>query len=281
MSVMFGPRSRLICVLLTFACASFASEIGFDGRFMQGGLVTGYTVPGARVFFDGREVRVSDDGIFLIGFGRDAKPESTLEVAFPDGRTTQRRLEVARRDYKIQRIDGLPPRKVTPGPEDLKRIREEAVLVRAARQRDNPRTDFRTGFIWPAVGRISGIYGSQRILNGEPRRPHFGVDVAAPVGTPVVAPADGVVTLAHPDMFFSGGTLVIDHGHGLSSSFLHLSEVLVEVGQRVKQGETIARIGATGRVTGAHLDWRMNLFDARIDPQLLVGEMPENSAAIR
>ncbi len=182
-------------------------------------------------------------------------------------------MKIAKRDYRIQRIDGLPPRKVTPKAEDLKRIRQETALVKAARRRDDPRTDFMRGFIWPAKGRVSGVYGSQRILNGQPRRPHFGVDVAGPVGTPVVAPADGVVTLVHPDMFFSGGTLVIDHGHGLSSSFLHLSEVLVKEGQRVKQGELIARIGATGRVTGAHLDWRMNLFDTRIDPQLLVGDM--------
>lgn len=280
-SVAFRARGCLACALLTLAFSSFASELRFEGKFVQGGLVTGFTEPGARVTFDGRKVRVSDDGVFLIGFGRDAKAQSTLEIAFADGRNSERRIKVARRDYKIQRIDGLPPRKVTPKAEDLKRIREEYALVKAARRRDDPRTDFLRGFIWPAVGRISGVYGSQRILNGEPRRPHFGVDVAAPVGTPVVAPADGVVTLAHPDMFFSGGTIVIDHGHGLSSSFLHLSEVLVKEGKRVKQGELIARIGATGRVTGAHLDWRMNLFDARIDPQLLVGEMPENSAAMR
>lgn len=275
-SVALRARGCLACALLTLAFSSFASELRFEGKFVQGGLVTGFTEPGARVTFDGRKVRVSDDGVFLIGFGRDAKAQSTLEIAFADGRNSERRIKVARRDYKIQRIDGLPPRKVTPKAEDLKRIREEYALVKAARRRDDPRTDFLRGFIWPAVGRISGVYGSQRILNGEPRRPHFGVDVAAPVGTPVVAPADGVVTLAHPDMFFSGGTIVIDHGHGLSSSFLHLSEVLVKEGKRVKQGELIARIGATGRVTGAHLDWRMNLFDARIDPQLLVGEMSPN-----
>ena len=275
MAVILSARSCLLCFLLTFACASFASELRFDGQFVQGGLITGYTVPGARVTFDERNVRVSGDGVFLIGFGRDAKPESTLEIAFPDGRKTARRLEIAKRNYKIQRIDGLPPRKVTPKPEDMKRIHKEAALIKTARQRDEPRTDFLGGFIWPAMGRISGVYGSQRVLNGVPRRPHFGVDVAAPVGTPVVAPTDGVVTLAQPDMFFSGGTLVIDHGHGLSSSFLHLSEVLVKTGDRIKKGDLIARIGATGRVTGAHLDWRMNLFEARIDPQLLVGEMPE------
>ena len=127
--------------------------------------------------------------------------------------------------------------------------------------------------MWPAKGRISGVYGSQRILNGEPRRPHYGVDVAAPVGTLVHAPADGLVTLANEDMFFSGGTLILDHGHALSSSFLHLSAILVKEGQRVRQGDPIAKIGATGRATGPHLDWRMNLGRDRLDPQLLVGPM--------
>lgn len=271
--VALRARGALACLLLTLAFAASASDLRFEGKFAQGGLVTGFIQPGARVTIDGRAVRVSEDGVFLLGFSRDAKLESTLEIFFPDGRKSERRLKITRRNYKIQRIDGLPPRKVTPNAEDLKRIRKEYALVKAARRRDDPRTDFLPGFIWPASGRISGVYGSQRILNGEPRTPHFGVDVAAPVGTPVVAPAAGVVTLVHPDMFFSGGTLIIDHGHGLSSSFLHLSEVLVKEGQRVEQGEPIARIGATGRVTGAHLDWRMNLFDARIDPQLLVGTM--------
>jgi murein DD-endopeptidase MepM/ murein hydrolase activator NlpD len=147
---------------------------------------------------------------------------------------------------------------------------------RNASARDDPRADFLGGGQWPAMGRITGVYGSQRILNGEPRRPHFGVDVAGPVGAPVVAPAAGIVTLAQADLFFSGGTLIIDHGHGLTSSFLHLSAILVEQGQRVQKGHLVARIGATGRVSGAHLDWRMNLSGARLDPQLVVGEMPGN-----
>ena len=148
-------------------------------------------------------------------------------------------------------------------------------MAREARKLDAERTDFLTGFIWPAKGRISGVYGSQRILNGQPRRPHFGVDVAAPVGTEVRAPADGVVTMVHSDMFYSGGTMILDHGHGLSSSFLHLHRILVKKGQRIRQGDLIAEIGATGRVTGPHLDWRINLFAKRLDPQLLVSEMPD------
>lgn len=253
----------------------FANTLSLDGPLMQGALVQGRTEPGASVALNGHRVRVSPEGIFLLGFGRDASPEATLEVTFPDGRRTERELEITQRDYQIQRVDGLPPRKVTPKPEDLARIRADAALVRETRRRDDARTDFLSGFIWPTDGRITGVYGSQRILNGKPRRPHFGIDIAAPMGTPVVAPADGVVTLVHHDMFFSGGTMIVDHGHGLSSTFLHLSDVLVKEGERVTQGMPIAKVGATGRVTGAHLDWRINLFEERLDPQLLVGPMPE------
>ena len=273
-----GPAGRRRAAFLSL-CVVFnalAGELSLDGALLQGGLVTGRTAPDARVSFDGRKVRVSDDGVFLLGFGRDAAEKSILRVEYGDGTVTERAIEVARREYDIQRVDGLPQRKVTPKPEDLERIRKEAALVKAARARDDPRTDFMRGFQWPAIGRITGVYGSQRILNGEPRRPHFGVDVAGPVGAPVVAPAAGIVTLAEANLFFSGGTLIIDHGHGLTSSFLHLSAILVKQGQRVRRGDLVARIGATGRVSGAHLDWRMNLSGARLDPQLVVGEMSGN-----
>jgi len=252
-----------------------ADELQLDGGHIQGGLVIGHTAPRAQVYFDDAEIRVSNDGVFVIGFGRDASATAHLKVVFSDGGVTDKNLKIKKRSYPIQRVDGLPKRKVTPKVSDLERIRRESALVKAARARNDPRMDFLEGFAWPARGRISGVYGSQRILNGEPRRPHYGVDVAGPVGTPVKAPAGGIVTLVNADMFFSGGTLILDHGHGLSSSFLHLSAILVEEGQRVRRGDIIARMGATGRVTGAHLDWRMNWFETRIDPELVVGEMPK------
>lgn len=263
---------------LVLATAAMAADLRLEGKQVQGGMVIGHAAPGSRVSQDGRELRVTPAGEFLLGFGRDQGPVSVLEVTGPDGQTIRRELAVAPREYRIQRIDGLPPRKVTPKPEDVARIRADVAAVRKARHREDPRTDYHSGFIWPANGPISGVYGSQRVLNGKPRRPHFGVDVAAPVGAPVVAPADGVVTLAHPNMFYSGATLIIDHGYGLSSSFLHLNRILVSVGQHVRQGDPIAEVGASGRVTGAHLDWRMNLRDKRIDPQLLVGPMPTQTA---
>lgn len=268
---------RLLVILLSILVLpgmSFADRLLFDGAFVQGGLVQGWTEPQAVVEFDGSRVRVSKEGHFLLGFGRDAPAEAKLRVRFGNGQTQERVFKIAKREYQIQRIDGLPKRKVTPTKEaDLKRIREEAAMAREARKLDDVRTDFLAGFEWPTRGRISGVYGSQRVLNGKPRRPHFGVDIAAPVGTSVRAPADGVVTMVHPDMFYSGGTLILDHGHGLSSTFLHLHRILVKKGQRVLQGDPIAEVGATGRVTGAHLDWRINLFTTRLDPQLLVGPM--------
>ncbi len=253
-----------------------------SGELVQGGMVYGKAPPGSRVTQDGVALRVSDRGEFLLGFTRDAPPTSRLRISLPDGTVQERELEVAAREYRIQRIDGLPKSKVTPrSPEDLARIRRDAAAVGKARARDDDRQDFRGGFVWPVIGPITGVYGSQRVLNGKPRRPHFGVDVAAPVGTPVRAPAAGIVTLAEPDLFFSGGTLIIDHGHKLTSSFLHLHKLHVADGDRVEQGDLIAEVGATGRVTGAHLDWRMNLRDRRIDPELLVPSMPNTDTAAR
>ncbi|MCG6905802.1 MAG: M23 family metallopeptidase [Desulfobacteraceae bacterium] len=264
----------LVSGLVLLALTAPAAAIELKGQRVQGGLLIGRAAPGTTVAFQGRTLRLSPDGLFVIGFDRDAPLETVLTLRTADGGETRHPVRIAARSYDIQRIGGLPQRKVTPAPEDLKRIRREAALARTARERDDPRTDFARGFIWPVHGRISGVYGSQRILNGEPRRPHYGVDIAAPAGTPVKAPADGVVSLVHPDMFFSGRTLILDHGHGVSSTFLHLSAILVREGQAVRQGEVIARVGASGRVTGSHLDWRMNWFEQRIDPTLLVPPMP-------
>ncbi len=251
-----------------------AAELALEGDFLQGGLVFGQAAPGAEVTLDGRRVRVTGAGRFIFGFGRDAPRGAVLEVAWPDGRVEMRHLVVAKRDYKIQRIDGLPPKMVTPPEAVLARIRAENGRIAAARAVDRAEPLFESGFVWPVVGPISGVFGSQRVLNGVPKRPHFGVDIAAPAGTPVTAPADGVVVIAADDMYYTGGTVLIDHGHGLTSVYSHLAEVWVEVGARLRQGDAIGSVGATGRVTGPHLDWRINWFDQRLDPALLVPPMP-------
>jgi len=253
-----------------------AQDLTLEGALSQGGLIYGRTLPGAEVTLDGRPVRVGADGRFLIGFGRDAAPEAVLELTLPDGTLARRTLAVEQRNYDIQRIDGLPQDKVSPPEEVLARIADEQAMVAEVRKADRPEPWFETGFVWPVTGPISGVYGSQRILNGEPKWPHFGVDVAVPVGTPVVAPADGLVVVAHHDMYYSGGTVLLDHGYGLTSAYLHLHEVSVEEGQMLRQGEPLGSVGATGRVTGAHLDWRFNWFDRRLDPVLIAGPMPQS-----
>ena len=265
----------LALLLLLLAAPLRAGQLTLEGSLQQGGLVIGATTPGASVTLDGKAVRVSPDGRFLLGFGRDAPPEAEFQVSFPAGGNEVRLLTVAQRAYDIQRIDGLPPKMVTPPAEVLARIQRENAQIAEARAIDRPEALFERGFRWPAVGRISGVYGSQRVLNGEPRRPHYGIDIAAPEGTEVVAPSDGVVTLAETDLYYTGGTIILDHGHGLSSAFLHMKAVEVAPGERVKQGQRIGSVGATGRSTGPHLDWRINWFSERLDPALLVGPMPE------
>lgn len=267
-------RWLLALVVVGFGFGAGATELHLEGDLVQGGLVRGQVAPGSTVTFDGRRLRVSDDGWFVFGFGRDAPARAALVVRDPDGREARRALEVRARDYEIQRIDGLPPRKVTPSERDLAQIRADAERLKAAKALDSDGFGFAETVAWPAIGPISGVYGSQRILNGEPRSPHRGVDIAAPAGTPVGAMAGGVVSLAATGMYYTGGTVMIDHGHGLHSVYVHLGEVLVEAGQRLDRGAVLGTVGMTGRATGPHLHWGVYWFDQAIDPGLLVGPMP-------
>jgi len=272
--------ARLAAILILCVAgsgANAAESLQLDGQFVQGGLVFGMAPAGTEVTLDDRQVRVAPDGRFVFGFGRDAAPKATLKVTYPGGRVEARSLTVAARDYRIERVDGLPPKKVNPPEEVWNRIKRENAEIAKVRAVDRPEALFASGWQWPATGRISGVYGSQRVLNGEPKRPHFGVDVAAPVGTPIVAPADGIVVLAEPDLYYTGGTIILDHGHGLTSAFLHMEEVQVAVGDQVARGGRLGTLGGTGRATGPHLDWRINWFDVRVDPELLVPPMPTAS----
>jgi hypothetical protein len=257
--------------------SAMANCMELQGSLTQGGLVWGKVPPGSLVSLDGMALDVLEDGTTIAGFGRDAP--ATAQLLVEGGDSCRQTLHIARREYNVQRVTGVPQQTVTPPPEQMERIRREQALVDAAKARRMVRPDLLqgalAGFHWPAPGPISGVYGSQRYYNGAAGNPHYGVDMAVPAGTPVHAPAAGVVTLAEPDLFFSGGTIILDHGFRLSSAFLHMSKILVAVGQEVKTGDVIGEVGATGRASGAHLDWRMNWRDQRIDPQLLAPPMPK------
>lgn len=265
--------SHWCAVLLSLQVLTVSADSG--GLLTQGSLYKGTVKPGSAVYYAGKEVPVTPEGQFVLGFGRDAQLQQSYTVIAPDGKKTEKVLKLAPREYQIQRIEGIAQEYMAPSEAHLKRIQHENTLIRKAREADSRYRAFLDGFIWPVVGPVTGIYGSQRVFNGEPRRPHFGVDVAAPIGTPVKSPADGRIVLYHPDMYFSGGTMVIDHGYGVTSSFLHLSKSLVKEGDFVRQGQPVAEVGATGRVTGAHLDWRLNWYQIRLDPQLVVPPMDQ------
>lgn len=268
---------RALWLLLASSCSVLAVDgevrqngpVTLRGHFVQGGMVIGSAPAGTTVTLDGKPLRQTRDGDFVFGFGRDEGVAHTLSWT-THNQSGQMAVTITERDYDIQRVNGVASKYVNPAPEVEARIKEDNRRLGEARRRDEELSDFLMPFIWPAAGPISGVYGSQRIFNGEPRNPHYGLDIKAPEGAPVYAPAGGIVTLVEPDMYFSGGTLIVDHGHGISSTFIHLSKIEVSVGQRVEQGQLIAKVGATGRVTGPHLDWRINWFGVRLDPQFVV-----------
>ena len=245
-------------------------RVVFPDSVPQGAMVIGKVPPGSEVHYAGRHLRVTGYGSVVLGVGRDATAPARVHVQRPDGSAETVSIAITARDWPVEKVDGVPPRTVAPPPALAERIRREQARVGAARAADAARADFAQSFIWPVAGRISGRFGNQRIYNGRPGSPHSGMDIAAPAGTPVKAPAAGVVTLAAPDFYLTGGTLLLDHGHGISSNFLHLSRIDVQPGDRVEQGQVIARVGATGRATGPHLHWGMNWFDVRIDPLLVL-----------
>ncbi|WP_041405795.1 M23 family metallopeptidase [Shewanella denitrificans] len=259
--------------------ASSAAQVSLQGKFEQGALVRGQVPSGTQVKLNAQAVKVTPNGQFAIGFDRDAKPEQRLALIYPDGLTEIKPLKISARKYQIQSVKGISNSIMKPDPKAVARAAQDAKQTQAARDRFTESQAFLSEFIWPLTGRISGVYGSQRIYNDEPGNPHFGVDVAAPTGTVVVAPADGEISLAVADMFYSGGTMIIDHGYGVSSSFLHLSKLYVKPGDKVKQGQAVAEVGATGRVTGPHLDWRLNWFHMRLDPVSIVPPMESVLAA--
>lgn len=267
--------------LLLGACAGGAEPVAASGQAAgpllelppeapaQGGLLLGRTRPGSRVTLDGRAVSVAPDGRFALGFGRDAAPAAELVVTAANGQSERRSLAVARREWDVQRINGLPGAMVSPNPQQLARINRERERIAALRKVDSDLPHFAEGFDWPAHGRISGVFGSQRILNGEPRAPHLGLDIAAPTGTPCATMAPGRVLLAE-DLYFTGNTVLVDHGHGVVSLYAHLSAMDVREGAMLARGQRLGAIGATGRVTGPHLHLGLHWFATALDPRPLL-----------
>ena len=249
-------------------------NIVLNGKFTQGALLRGQAPAGAKVTLNGETVQTNKDGKFVVGFEREAPLQQTLVVKLDNGQKWQRDITLEKREYNIQRIDGLEQKMVSPPAEVTARIKQDNINVANARSGNTDLDALFTRFEWPAKGVISGVYGSQRILNGVPKWPHYGLDIANETGTPVYAPVDGVVTMAD-DLYYSGNTLILDHGMCVFSTFLHMDTITVEVGETVKQGEQIGTIGSTGRSTGPHLDWRINLGNTRLDPQTIISGSPE------
>ena len=266
----------LIATALVASASFSAIALELKGHLTQGGLVTGKLENAKSVSLDGKSLKLSPNGDFVFGFGRDADTTHSLKWVDNNGKSHSQSIAITKREYKIDKITGVAKKYVSPPKEVSARISREAVAVRKAREVDSDLLYFLDPVLKPAEGRISGVYGSQRYFNGEPRRPHFGLDIANKTGSPVYAPISGTVVYAEPDLYYSGGTLIIDHGHGITSTYIHLSKLDVKVGDSIEQGNKVAEIGATGRVTGPHLDWRFNWKGERLDPALLMQDTLAN-----
>jgi murein DD-endopeptidase MepM/ murein hydrolase activator NlpD len=260
----------LSLAVLAAAGAPARAQVALRGEFVQGTLIRGRTDPGATVVVDGRKLKLTVNGDFAFGFAYDREQPAELKIKRADGTAEEQAITLAKREYKVQRIDGLDDKYVEPPASVLQRIERDNRLIGAARARDTDEAWFADDFAWPVKGPVTGVYGSQRILNGVPKRPHFGVDIAVGQGTPIHAPVGATVAMAEDDLYFTGGTVILDHGHGVSTSYLHRSRLDVKVGDRVAKGDVIGAVGKTGRATGPHLCWRLNWFQERLDAALVV-----------
>ena len=260
--------TRLFFLIFCFI-PTHSIAIEFIGKFLQGHFIVGKTDPKAKIIIDKKQVKVSEDGFFVFGLDRDRKFDLTITKII-DGKKDKIIKKVLKRKYNIQRIDGLEESKVTPPESVYKRIKEENNKIGEARAINSDLPFFKNQFIMPVEGIISGVYGSQRILNGKPKWPHYGIDIAAKKGTKIKSSGSGVVTMAEDDLYYTGGTIIMDHGHGISTIYSHLEHIMVNVGDEIKQGDIIGTVGSTGRSTGPHLDFRINWFQTRLDPMSIL-----------
>ena len=263
-------KKLLLFVAIIFSTNAFAVE--FKGKFLQGHFIIGITEPGSKIIVGKKEVKVSEDGYFVFGIDRDRKFDVTI-TKITNGKKEKIIKKVLKRKYNIQRIDGLEESKVTPPEEVYQRIKAENNRIGEARAINSDLPFFKDQFIMPVEGIISGVYGSQRILNGKPRWPHYGIDIAAKQGTKIKSSGTGVVTMAEDDLYYTGGTVIMDHGHGISTIYSHLETVIVSVGDKINQGDIIGTVGSTGRSTGPHLDFRINWFQTRLDPMSVLPDL--------
>jgi len=263
-------KKLLLLIAIIFSTNALAVE--FKGKFLQGHFIIGITEPGSKIIIGKKEVKVSEDGYFVFGIDRDRKFDVTITKIF-EGKKERIIKKVLKRKYNIQRIDGLEESKVTPPESVYKRIKSENNKIGEARAINSNLPFFKDQFIMPVQGIISGVYGSQRILNGKPKWPHYGIDIAAKQGTKIKSSGTGVVTMAEDDLYYTGGTVIMDHGHGISTIYSHLETVIVSVGDKINQGDIIGTVGSTGRSTGPHLDFRINWFQTRLDPMSVLPDL--------
>ena len=245
------------------------TKIILEGNFVQGGLVKGKVNKDLDVKFKEKVLRKTSDGSFVIGFGRDHPKEANLYF-FINQNWILKKLDIKQRKYKTQVINGLEKKMVTPPKSFWDRIKKENKVIKEVRSLDSNVDFIFQKFDWPTKGIISGVFGSQRILNGKPKRPHYGIDIAAPEGTDILAPTEAIVRMAEKDLYYTGGTVMLDHGHGVTSVYSHLSSINVKVGDKINKDQKIGEVGSTGRSTGPHLDWRINWFSERLDPALFI-----------
>lgn len=257
---------KLVILIIVFFTSNSLQALELKGEFYQGNLILGKTDSKSKVFVDKKMIKVSDKGFFVFGLGKNRKNDVTIEIIKTRSKKKITK-KIYKKKYKIQKIDGLPSTQVTPPKEVYERIKNDNKLITKARSVDSNLSYFSNEFKMPLTNSIiTGVYGSQRVLNGIPKSPHYGLDFAASEGTNIKAMLDGVVTLSEKDLYYTGGTIIFDHGHGVSTLYMHLKDVYVQNGQDIKQGDVIGTVGKTGRSTGPHLDIRLNWFDLKLDP---------------